>query len=175
VDKRVFGFMTVFKTERLDLRKFQTDDASFFYEMNSDPEVIKYTGDVNFESVEAARQFIENYDHYSKHGYGRWTVVLRKTGEPIGFCGLKNHPEEGYVDLGYRFIKSEWGKGFATEASLACLFFGFQEYGLTEIVGRTAKANPASVRVLEKIGMKFWKEAPCLGIDDSIYYRIRKA
>ncbi len=167
--------MTVLKTPRLDLRRFETDDAAFFYEMNSDPEVLRYTGDVNFESVSAARQFIVDYDHYTKHGYGRWTVVIRKTGEPIGFCGLKNHPDEGYVDLGYRLVKAHWGEGYATEAAHACVIYGFHQLGLTEIVGRTAQDNAASIRVLEKIGMKFWKHAPCEGIENSVYYRIQKA
>lgn len=166
--------MNILKTPRLDLRRFELDDAQFFFEMNSDPEVIKYTGDTNFESVSAARQFIAGYDHYSKHGYGRWTVVLRQTGEPIGFCGLKNHPEEGYIDLGYRLMKKYWGEGYATEAAHACLIHGLHNLGMTEIVGRTASENKASVRVLEKIGMKFWKHAPCEGIDDSVFYKIVK-
>jgi RimJ/RimL family protein N-acetyltransferase len=166
--------MNVLKTPRLDLRKFETDDASFFYEMNSNPEVIRYTGDSNFESVADARQFIENYDHYSKHGYGRWTVVLRQTGEPIGFCGLKNHPDEGYIDLGYRFVQKHWRQGYTTEAAQACVYYGFHHLGLNEIVGRTAEDNRGSIRVLEKIGMKFWKHAPCEGIENSVYCKITK-
>ena len=166
--------MNVLKTPRLDLRKFETDDAEFFFNMNSDPEVLRYTGDVNFESVAAARQFIEKYDHYSKHGYGRWTVVLRQTGETIGFCGLKNHPDEGYIDLGYRFLQKHWGQGYASEAAQACVYYGLHHLGLNEIVGRTAEENKASIRVLEKSGMKFWKYAPCEGIENSVFYKITK-
>ncbi|MFT5723935.1 MAG: ribosomal-protein-alanine N-acetyltransferase [Bacteroidia bacterium] len=166
--------MTVLKTPRLDLRKFEVNDASFFFEMNNDPLVMTYTGDLPFESVETARQFVENYDHYTKHGYGRWTVVLRQTGEPIGFCGLKNHPDEGYIDLGYRIIQSEWGKGYATEAAQACIIYGFHHLGMDEIVGRTAQDNIGSIRVLEKVDMQFWKHAPCEGIEDSVYYKIKK-
>lgn len=167
--------MLVLKTPRLDLRRFETDDAPFFYKMNNDADVLKYTGDEPFQSVEAARQFIVDYDHYTQHGYGRWTVVLRKTGEPLGFCGLKYHADGDYVDLGYRLIKEYWGQGFATEAAQACVVYGFHHLDLKEIVGRTAQDNIASIKVLEKIGMKFWKHAPCEGIENSVYYRIKKA
>ena len=167
--------MTVLKTPRLDLRQFKSDDAPFFYEMNNDPLVMAYTGDLPFESVGEARQFVDNYDHYTKHGYGRWTVVERRTGEPIGFCGLKNHPDEGYIDLGYRIIQSEWGKGYATEAAQACVIYAFQHLGMDEIVGRTAQDNIGSIRVLEKVGMQFWKHDVCEGLDDSVYYKIKKA
>jgi ribosomal-protein-alanine N-acetyltransferase len=158
--------MTVLKTPRLDLREFEVDDALFFYELNNDPLVVAYTGDLPFESVAASRRFIKKYDHYSKHGYGRWMVILRKTGEPIGFCGLKKH-HDGYIDLGYRIIQSEWGKGYATEAAQACVAYGFSHLGMDEIIGRTAMENPLSIRVLEKVGMKFWKHALCEGIEDA--------
>ncbi len=67
------------------------------YELNSDPEVMKYTGDVYFESVEKARQLIANYSDYSdykRNGFGRNTVLLKETGEFLGWCGLKNCPTE---------------------------------------------------------------------------------
>lgn len=155
------------------LRQFAIEDAPALYDLNSDPEVMKYTGDFPFASVEEAEDFVSGYDHYRDYGYGRWSVILRETGEFIGWCGLKLN-ELGQVDIGFRFFRKHWGKGYATESARATLAYGFSELEMEEIIGRAAKANTASIRVLEKLGMKYWKEDSCKGIDESAYYRIKK-
>tara|TARA_B110000037_G_scaffold34473_1_gene41871 strand:- start:39151 stop:39615 length:465 start_codon:yes stop_codon:yes gene_type:complete len=146
-------------------------DASFFYELNKDKLVMLCTGDLPFKSIEESRLLIKNYDAYNVSGYGRWTVIIKETGECLGWCGLKKYPD-GMVDLGYRFHQRNLGKGYATEAAEACIAYEFKELGIEEVIGRTARANLASVRVLEKIGMEFWKDAPCEGIIDSVFYLI---
>ncbi|MBO6516412.1 MAG: GNAT family N-acetyltransferase [Bacteroidia bacterium] len=164
----------ILTTERLVFREFHLDDAAFFLRLNSDWEVMKYTGDVAFKDIEEARDLVRNYDHYRQYGYGRWTVFLRESMERIGWCGLKNHPDEGYIDLGYRFERQHWGRGYATEAAEASIAYGFDTLNMNWIVGRTASENKGSIRVLEKVGMTFWKKAPCEGIVDSLFYEIRK-
>lgn len=151
----------ILETPRLLLREFREEDAPHFFELNEDPEVIRYTGDPPFASVEAARQFLLDYDQYEKHGYGRWAVLLKPESarpEWIGWCGLKYIPELDETDVGFRFFRRYWGRGYATEAARACLDYGFGALGLKRIVGRAMKENAASVRVLQKIGMEFWKE-----------------
>jgi RimJ/RimL family protein N-acetyltransferase len=160
-------------TQRLHLRAFSVDDAEAFFKLNADPDVMRYTGDDPFSSLEHTKTFLSNYPDYRKNGYGRWSVVLKSTGECIGWCGLKLH-ESGMVDIGYRFHKNQWGKGYATEAASACIDYGFHTLGLEEIVGRCAADNLASIRVLEKIGLTFWKIETCEGIKNSHYYVIRK-
>lgn len=162
-------------TDRLWLREFELGDASSFFDLNNQEEVMRYTGDVPFNDVAESEDLIANYSHYSEYGFGRWTVLDKENNTILGWCGLKYHPEESYVDLGYRFHQKYWGNGFATEAAKACLDYGFNELKFDEIVGRTSMHNLASVRVLEKIGMTFWKKAPCEGIEDSLYYRKYKA
>jgi RimJ/RimL family protein N-acetyltransferase len=115
----------ILETERLLLREMTADDAENAYELNSDWEVIKYTGDEAFESVEAAKTFLENYKDYEKNGFGRWAVMLKETGEYLGWCGLKLNETIKEVDLGYRFSRRNWGKGYTTESSKACLEYGF--------------------------------------------------
>ena len=166
--------MTIeFQTDRLLLRKFSEEDAAAFYRLNADWDVMQYTGDKAFESIAESQAFLKQYDPYSSTGFGRWTVLLKSNNEVIGWCGLKRL-DENTVDLGYRFFKEHWNKGYATEAAKACLNEGFENYGLDEIIGRTAKLNLASIRVLEKIGMSYFKEAPCEGIENSVYYKINK-
>lgn len=142
-------------TPRLTLRELTPADAQFAFDLNSDPEVVKYTGDVAFATIDEARRFLENYSDYKRNGFGRWAVVLKSTGEIIGWCGLKRDRETQEVDLGYRFFRKEWNKGYATEASEACLAIGFDQFNLERIIARANKENPSSYRVMEKLGFTF--------------------
>ena len=159
----------ILRTERLILREFGLSDAECFYRLNADPDVIKYTGDLPFNSIDDAELFLANYNEYGKNGYGRWAVIDKESGSFIGWCGLKLN-EENLIDLGFRFFKSVWGKGYATESARACLDYGFSKLNLKTIIARTMVNNIPSVKVLEKIGMKFWKEDYCEGLGNTLYY-----
>jgi len=89
------------------------------------------------------------------YNHGRWAVHAKPSLEFIGWCGLKKRPERNEIDLGYRFLKSTWGKGYATEAAFACIKYGFEKLGLKRIVGRAMPGNIASLKVLEKCGMTY--------------------
>ncbi|MFT5147613.1 MAG: ribosomal-protein-alanine N-acetyltransferase, partial [Flavobacteriales bacterium] len=105
----------IIETQRLVLRKFKVTDASGLLALNSDPLVMKYTGDLPFKDIEDTKKFVEDYNHYNLHGYGRWSVILKSNKEFIGWCGLKKH-DTGYTDLGFRFSQEHWNKGYATES-----------------------------------------------------------
>lgn len=161
------------ETERLILRESVVEDAQALFDVNSDPEVMKYTGDVAFPSVDVMREMIANYPDYKKYGYGRWTTIEKASGAIMGFCGLKYLEDINEVDIGYRWKKKFWNKGYATEASLSCLEFGFKQLKLEQIVAQVLPDNRASIRVLEKIGMTYWKQ---LNTEENpgLFYRIRK-
>lgn len=161
----------VAETDRLILREFIIEDAQSFYELNMDEEVMRYTADKVFATVEEAEDLIHNYDEYEKNGFGRWTVVLKETNEVLGWCGLKYIKSVDEVDLGYRLHRKFWNKGYATEACKASLNIGFKRYNLELIVGRTMVDNLASRKVLEKIGMTYWKEFD-FEEHPGVYYRI---
>lgn len=165
--------MVLIETERLILRESVMDDAPDLYEMNSDPEVLKYTGEEAFRSVEETKQLIRNYKDYKKYGYGRWTTIVKATNEVIGYCGLKYLEDIHETDLGYRWKQKHWGKGYATEAGKACLQLGFEQFGLEQIIAQVLAENKASVRVLEKLGMTYWKQ---LHTEENpgLLYRIKK-
>ncbi|MCB0760047.1 MAG: GNAT family N-acetyltransferase [Flavobacteriales bacterium] len=160
-------------THRLTLREWHEEDASFLFHLNNDPEVMLYTGEHNFCSLEEAQLFVKSYDHFVKHGFGRWLVELTDLKKPLGWCGLKYHEEEDFIDLGYRFLRSEWGNGYATEASYACLATAFNHFQFKEIIARAFPQNKASFEVMKRIGMTYYKEGPCGG-EPSVYYRIRR-
>jgi RimJ/RimL family protein N-acetyltransferase len=152
---------TLIETERTLIRPFTEADYQAVFDFGSDKEVQKYTGDKLLASVEQAKEIIKNvwFADYKKYGYGRWAVVYKKDKKVIGFAGLKYLPEFDKTDIGFRFLPQYWGKGIATEVSLPIIKYGFEKLGLKEIIGIADPANKGSVKVLEKIGLKFYKSA----------------
>lgn len=161
----------VIATSRLILREFKLSDAKKICELNNDPEVLKYTGDVPFESVENTQQFLKKYGDYKKNGYGRWAVILKNNHEFIGWCGLKLNIDNK-VDIGFRFFKEYWNQGYATESATACLQYGFRHLKISEIIGRASVKNKPSIKVLEKIQMTYWKTEIYGGIGSSVFYKL---
>lgn len=146
----------ILETERLLLRTFSSADASLIYDLNQDPDVTRFTGDPVRDIAHAA-EILEKtiLPQYALYNHGRWAVHTKSDLQFIGWCGLKARPERNEIDLGYRFLKTAWGKGYATESAFACLNYGFKKLGLHRIVGRAMPDNIASLKVLEKCGMRY--------------------
>lgn len=161
----------ILETPRLYLREITVDDAESAFLLNSDPEVLQYTGDEPFDSVEEAREFLGKYDHYRKYGFGRWAVIRKEDNEFLGWCGLKYTEDLDEFDIGFRFFKKYWNCGYASESAEACLKLGFEQFNMPEIVGRARKENGASIRVLEKLGLVFRNEYEEDGEQWKIYCR----
>lgn len=157
------------ETERTIMRKLTKEDANNFYTLNLDEEVLKFTGDKPFEDLQTAMDFLTNYDQYEKHGVGRLAVIDKATTKFVGWCGLKYNQDKDEYDIGFRFHKGYWNKGYATETSKKCLDFGFNELGIKKIVGRAMKENIGSIKVLEKIGMTFKENFEFEGREGVIY------
>jgi [ribosomal protein S5]-alanine N-acetyltransferase len=145
----------ILETSRCYLRELNVSDAEDFFNLNLDPDVLKYTGDVPFNHINDTKSFLQKYDQYELYGYGRWAVINKKDDTFLGWCGLKYSPDIDEVDIGFRFFKKFWNKGYATEVAKACLDYGFNQFNFNKIVGRAMEDNIASVKVLENIGMKY--------------------
>ncbi len=154
------------------LREIILSDAQSIYHLNADPLIIRYTGDPPFDFITETKNFITAYPDYKTFGYDRWVVILKNTSEILGWCGLKN--ESGVIDLGYRFMRKHCGNGYATEAATASLYYGFNLFNMSEIIGTSAKENEASTKVLKKTGMHFYKNDECNGLGNAVYYKITK-
>jgi RimJ/RimL family protein N-acetyltransferase len=149
------------ETERLLLRELMPADDKAMFELDSDAEVHRYLGSKPIQSIEESQQVIQFIrDQYKTNGIGRWAVVDKQTQNFIGWAGLKfitepinNHVN--YYDLGYRFIRKYWGKGFAFESARAVLKFGFETMQLEEIYAMAELGNTASQNVLTKAGLQF--------------------
>ena len=146
------------QTERLILREINSDDLQDLFELDSDPEVHRYLGNNPFTDLKQSDDVVNSLkDQYRKNGIGRWAVILRETGEFLGWAGLKYEkdarPGMQFFDLGYRLKQKYWGQGYATEAAIAS-----RDYFFTKMNGNILNAgahieNIASNRILRKIGM----------------------
>jgi len=150
------------KTERLILRELVLTDAPDIFEMDSDPKVHLYLGNKPITTLQQAEDGIRYINkQYSENGIGRWAVVEKTTGECIGWCGLKFFSDmeaNGFTDIheiGYRFKKKHWGKGYATEAAKASLNYGFDNMKLDVIYGMTHADNLESQNVFRKLGLNY--------------------
>ena len=144
------------QTERLYLRPLTLADAADYWPLVRDPEVLRHVGEAPCASLDAVRELLRDKPlaDYAKHGYGRLAVTTREDGRFVGWCGLKYLPELGEVDIGYRFLRDCWGRGYASEAGAAVLRQGFGQLGLRRIVGLVVPDNLASARVLQKLGLR---------------------
>ncbi len=148
-------------TERLLLREISETDENDLFEMDSDPEVHLFIENSPVQSIEAIRAVINLLQtQYRENGIARWAVVDKATHECIGWCGLKyfeqtlnNH--SNFYELGYRFKRKHWGKGYATESAKAVLDYGFEHLGIEVIFAITDPENLNSKKVLHKLGFVY--------------------
>lgn len=159
---------TLWTSSRLYFREMLPIDAETCYLLNQDWEVMKYTGDVAFRSIEESRKFLENYDPYKKEGLGRWAILDKENGAYLGWCGLKRR-EDGQVDLGYRFHRKNWNKGYATESSRLCIQKAKEQFHLKELILEAHKDNGASRQVAVKLGFQLTESAEHAERNDVFY------
>ena len=146
-----------FETQRLLVRPRQIADLNACLAMDRDPAVLRYL-DVPWRTPQEHRQFVVNrITREYPHGLGYWSVVLKLV--PAAFIGwvlLTPYDAVGpEIEIGWRFLRSAWGNGFATEASLPVLRHGFKTVGLDRIVADIHPDSAASLRIAEKLGLRF--------------------
>jgi ribosomal-protein-alanine N-acetyltransferase len=152
--KDVFGDLPSLETGRLLLRRLEADDLEDVFAYASDPEVAKYTSWPAHETLEDSREFL-NYvlNLYSNGDVAPWGVVCE--GKVVGTCGFLDwNCHTSQAEIGYALSSRYWGRGLMTEAVRGVIRFGFRTMNLNRIQGRCEVENIASVRVMEKAGMK---------------------
>lgn len=147
--------MPELRTDRLLLRRWRESDLEPWAEMNADPEVRRYLGEpLTREQSDAVVAGMRAA--FDARGFGWWALEVRETGAFVGRVGLdvigEDMPFPG-VDIGWRLTRSAWGHGYATEAAVACLAFGFETLGLPEVLASTTVDNVRSQAVMRRIGM----------------------
>ncbi|MFD0589042.1 GNAT family N-acetyltransferase [Paenibacillus sp. GCM10027627] len=162
--------MTIVETPRLLLRKFRQEDAASLHPIFSDAETMAfYPAPFDWEKTE---HWIEkNQNRYIHDGYGLWAMCLKETGEVIGDCGLikQQVDDKEETEIGYHLHKKYWSQGLATEAAKACRDYGFYTLGLAKLISIIDPEHSASIRVAERIGLTFEKQAFIFDRLHSIY------
>ena len=155
--------MIVLQTDRLRLRHMRPDDAAFMLAMLNDPAWHRYIGDRGIRSVDGAREHILNgpMAMVARHGFGFYLVERKEDGSSIGICGLAKRDFLDDVDIGYAFLPQYGGQGYAFEAAAGVLEHA-RAIGLQRLVATVVPENAASIRLLEKLGLRFERsfEAP---------------
>jgi RimJ/RimL family protein N-acetyltransferase len=147
----------IVETPRLRIRELTVDDAEFVFELVDEPSFLENIGDKGVRNVEDARQFIlaGPWASHRERGYGQFLVELKEGGDSIGVCGLLFRESLNVSDIGCAFLPQYWRRGFAYEAACAVMEYGRSTLGIETIAGLTSEENLASIRMLEKLGMKF--------------------
>lgn len=153
------------ETDRLILRPLELRDAPALFALNKNPNVHQYLWQKPEQDIEESIKVIEYVQkQYHENNIGRFATILKETGEFIGWTGIKfvnDHIENGntnFYDYGYRLAEKHWNKGYATEASVFWLDYGFHRMKIDTINAYTHAQNGASNRVLQKVGFDFMED-----------------
>lgn len=149
--------MTVLDTERLSLRRLTVDDAPVVLELLNDPDFLRFVGDKGVRTLADARDYISSgpLASYHRYGFGLWLIELKASVVPVGICGLLKREALPDADLGFALLPRYRSVGYALESASAVLQYGREVLGLGRIVAIADSDNSASIRILEKIGMRF--------------------
>jgi RimJ/RimL family protein N-acetyltransferase len=149
----------ILQTPRMVLRKFRFEDERLLFELDNDPEVMRFISKGRPTPLEEIQtrilpRFLKYYNEFPPRGF--WAAESQDFGTFLGWFHLrpdKFSPQD--MELGYRLKREAWGKGLATEGAAALVAKGFHEWNYSSISARTLLINIASRRVMEKVGMRF--------------------
>ncbi|MEM7124253.1 MAG: GNAT family N-acetyltransferase [Pseudomonadota bacterium] len=169
-------YLPELRTERLSLRPLIRDDIDTLVGMYGDPEVMRHIRDGSVSDEVSRRASLE--ESMSKQhppGLGVWGAVTRdRRDDLLGWVCLVPLPDTDLIEIGWRFRRDAWGRGYATEAARELLRYGFETLGLGEIVAVLKPGNERSVRVVEKLGMKAEGMRRAYN-EDLAYFRLMRA
>lgn len=141
------------RTERLVLRPLGPDDAPAFHAIWSDPEVIWWGAEPDFEKNAAGYQRLLDKQRTWPAGIGWYWVQAEGSDEILGDVLLQPARFVDGIEIGWHFHRRAWGHGYATEAATRVLRYALEEVGLASIYAIVATTNERSLRVVEKLGM----------------------
>lgn len=141
------------ETERLSLSNWLLTDCPRMHHICSDPRVMRFVDRGQTWSAQRTQQFVDREIACAQqHGYCRWAVHHKRDGVLIGFTGFV--PAVDGVEIGWRLAADYWGRGLATEAARTALRYAFETLNVPRIVATVQSLNRASIRVIEKAGLR---------------------
>jgi RimJ/RimL family protein N-acetyltransferase len=149
--------MKTIETERLVLRHLTIEDDAFMLELMNEPDFIRFVADRGLRTRADAAVYLSEKIllSYARYGFGFYRVDLKDSGTAIGICGLVKRETLDWVDIGFSLLERFRGRGYALEAATAVMKYGLNVLELPRIVAVTAPDNRNSIRLLEKLGLRF--------------------
>lgn len=142
-------------TGRLTLEAVSADDLEDLHRISNEPGVRRYLwDDTSIPEAEIRGLIAGSVRLFSEIGVGLFGVRLRDDDRLLGFCGFVLLEGMDEPELAYELTRGAWGRGLATEASRACLRYAFEEVRFERVIAGADPPNVASLRVIEKLGMK---------------------
>jgi RimJ/RimL family protein N-acetyltransferase len=147
----------VLETERLALRRLTSDDAPFVLRLLNEPSFLRYIGDRGVRTLDDARRYIADgpIASYERFGFGLYLMTLKSDGAAIGLCGLLKRDYLDDADVGFALLPQYWLNGYAYESATAVMEHARRDFGLQRLAAIVSADNIGSIRVLEKMGLRF--------------------
>ena len=141
-------------TRRLELRPFAASDVDGIADLLSDPEATKFIGSTKSRQA-AAESVLLMRDAFVMRGFGTLAVVPQDKKTCVGYCGVRPLAHTAEIEIAFALQKQCWNQGYATEAAEASIDAAFKNLSMKSIVATVYPDNRPSLRVLEKLGMRF--------------------
>ncbi|PZU91703.1 MAG: GNAT family N-acetyltransferase [Chryseobacterium sp.] len=156
-----------YETERLIIKLVDIDDYEFLMQLVHTEKWLKNIGDRNIHNLEDAQKYVreKNLPNIERLGYGNCVVILKENNEKIGTVGLYDREGIDGVDIGFAFLEEYEGKGYAYESARKVMDTGINDFGITKVSAITLPENFSSIKLIEKLGLKF-KEVVRIPNDD---------
>ena len=147
--------MNKIESERLSIEEATTVDSEFILELVNTPNWLRYIGDRNIHTTQAAENYIQNalMKSYQENSFGLYKLVSRDEGTSVGLCGLLQRDYLEFPDIGFAILPAFEGKGLVTEAAKCVLEDAANRLNIKTVQAITLPENYASQKVLEKVGL----------------------
>lgn len=163
-------FVNSLETSRLTLRRLTLDDAEALFRTVGDPKVMEFWAPGEDQKIEQTVERIKTInEHWNINGFGDWAMIEKKQNRLIGFCGLHYIFGMKEVNVGYAIEKSRWRLGFGTEVVEIILDFGLNLLNLKDIIAVIDPCNGASLKLIKKCGLIYWKESSYMKRPRAVY------
>jgi ribosomal-protein-alanine N-acetyltransferase len=150
------GNTPTLETDRLLLRPLSAGEVDSLHHISNEPNVRLYLWDDEPVSEATINDLIAQSDRmFSKERIGVFGVRMRGREDLLGFCGFVRLLGMEESELWYELSQEVWGRGLATEAAWACVRYAFEKVGMERVIAGADAPNTASLRVMEKLGMKY--------------------
>jgi len=151
--------MEAIESERLFLRPLTLEDDEFILQLLNTDGFIKYIGDRNVKTIEQAKNYLMNgpLKSYETNGFGLSLVELKTDRTPVGMCGLLKRDYLDHPDVGFAFLPTYTGKGYAYEIVKEIIHYGLDRFQIGKILAIVLPENSSSIKLLEKVGFRYEK------------------